>query len=256
MSYLAPIHKPTSIKHALKIRLFEHGHQCLVLAKADRLEIYSESQEGLSLIYSRNVYGKVKFLERLQVSPTGPDQLFVGTDRYVYFTVRWDDQSHQLRTEKSYVDQSDSTSRESHSQNVCQIDPSNSYLALLLFDGIVTILPTTQRSRKKSQPDIPGLGDPVLARISDLFIRSFVFLHAKPKDRRMHKIAFLYEDNHQKVCLSVRALDYSAGVSGDPGSADLENVLLCRDDIELGASHLIAVPAPACTSCSILRCLK
>ncbi|KAL9128690.1 MAG: hypothetical protein Q9217_002683 [Psora testacea] len=118
-------------------------------------------------------------------------------------------------------------------------------MALLLYDGIVTILPLSSKVKRKGVSTIDALGDPVPARISDLFVRSCVFLHPRERDKEQVKLAFLFEDSHQKVCLSVRALDYSAGGSGDPGSADLENVLGTRDDIELGASHLIPVSAPA-----------
>ena len=125
-------------------------------------------------------------------------------------------------------------------------------MALLLYDGIVTILPIHQQGKTKGIGEPGTLGDPVPARISDLFVRSSTFLHPRQENAEQLKLAFLYEDNQQQVCLSIRGLDYSAGGSGDPGSADLEKIIVTRDDLELGASHLIAVPGPACRSCPIL----
>jgi len=248
MAYLAPINRPTSVRHALKIYLLSPEEECLVLAKANRLEIYSQTPEGLVLSYSRVLYGRVTMLERLRPPTSDRDHLFVGTDRYMYFTVSWSTQTRQLKTEKSYQDQSDKTSRDSQTDDRCLVDPTKRFLALLLFDGIVTIIPTLPGGKKKVSAEAGLLGDPVQARISDLFVRSAAFLYPQEGDREQPKMAFLYEDSQQRVCLSSRTLDYAAGGSSEPGSADLEHVVGMREDLELGASHLIPVPAPACKS--------
>ena len=192
-------------------------------------------------------------LERLRPSTSTTDHLFVGTDRYMYFTISWDAQNRQLRTEKSYQDQADKTSRDSQTEDQCLIDPTRRFMALLLFDGIVTIIPMAQKGKKKGSSDLESLGDPVPARISDLFVRSAAFLYPQAGNGDQAQLAFLYEDNQQRVCMSVRKLDYTAGGSGDPGSADLEDVVGARNDLDLGASHIIRVPAPACKP-SVARC--
>lgn len=191
-------------------------------------------------------------LERLRPVNASTEHLFVGTDRYMYFTVSWDSQTRQLRTEKSYQDQAEKAARDSQTEDRCLIDPSRRFMALLLYDGIVTILPIHQQGKKKGASEPGTLGDPVPARISEFFVRSATFLHPRQEDAEQLKLAFLYKDNQEKVCLNVRILNYAAGGSGEPGSADLEKIVGARDDSELGASHLIAVPAPACTSSPIL----
>lgn len=185
-------------------------------------------------------------LERLRPANASTEHLFVGTDRYMYFTVSWDSQARQLRTEKSYQDQADKTARDSQTEDRCLIDPTRRFMALLLYDGIVTVLPINQQGKKKGTGDPGTLGDPVLSRISDFFVRSSTFLYPRQGAAEQVKLAFLYEDNQQKVCLNIRKLDYTAGGTGELGSAELEISLVAREDLELGASHLIAVPAPAC----------
>lgn len=191
-------------------------------------------------------------LERLRPANASTEHLFVGTDRYMYFTVSWDSQARQLRTEKSYQDQSDKTARDSQTEDRCLVDPTRRFMALLLYDGIVTILPIHQQGRKKGTAEAGIPGDPVPARISDLFIRFSTFLYPRRADAEQPRLAILYEDNQQKVCLSIRSLTYTAGGSGEPGNADLDKLIAIRDDVELGASHLIPVPAPACMSCPVL----
>ena len=191
-------------------------------------------------------------LEKLCPANASTEHLFVGTDRYMYFTVSWDPQTRQLRTEKSYQDQAEKAARDSETEDQCLIDPSRRFMALILYDGIVTVLPIHQHGKKKGAGDPGTLGDPVTARISDFSVRSATFLHPRKQHAEQPKLALLHVDTQGRVWLNVRILEYAAGASGDPGSADLEKTVCVRDDSELGASHLIAVPAPACTSCPVL----
>lgn len=185
-------------------------------------------------------------LDKIRPGPSATDHLFIGTDRYVYFTVSWDSELKRLKTEKAHVDQSDKSSRDSATYDRCLIDPSKHFMALFLYDGIVSILPlSTKGKRKGGGTAIDQLGDPVQSRISALAIKSCAFLHARENDRFPFQLALLFEDSLQKLCLSIRSLEYFAGGSGEPGTAELENELGFRDDLELGSSHLIPVPSPA-----------
>ena len=220
--------------------------------KANRLELYRRTNEGLELIHSRNLYGRVTILEKIRPLNSKTDHLFIGTDRHMYFTISWDEESHQLRTETSYADQADKISRDSQNKDRCQIDPGLDYMALMLFEGIVTVMPIQPKSRRKNSGDSRIIGDPVPARIPEIFVRSFTFLPTRLKDREQHKLALLYEDNHERVCLSIRALDYISGMTGEPDSAELKDYSH-HDGIELGASHLIPVPEPICRCILLAR---
>ncbi len=216
--------------------------------KSNRIEILTQSDEGLTHHYTRAVYGRITMLERLWPENSKTEHLFIGTDRYKYFTISWDEKTKQIRTEQRYQDQSDKTLRDSQNQDRCLIDPSRRYMTLQLFDGIVTVIPINQTKSKKKSSSEPGtLGQPVPARISELFGRSSVFLHSQEEANAKAQLALLYENNRQQVCLNIRRLDYTTGTQSEPGSADLEEVVAARDDLDIGASHLIPIPAPACT---------
>ena len=163
----------------------------------------------------------------------------------MYFVVSWDALSGQLRTEKSYLDQTDQTGRDSMIQDQCLIDPTNQFMALHLYDGVVTILSMTGRGDKKGLTEDGEFEDPVPARIPNFFIRSSAFMHRNKRDQKP-MMAFLYEDNRQKTCLSIRVLNSMAGGDGNPNDVDLDVVKHVRNDLEPGASHLIPVPAPTC----------
>ncbi|KAL8673948.1 MAG: hypothetical protein Q9168_001643 [Polycauliona sp. 1 TL-2023] len=244
MAYIAPIHRPSSIRHALKIRLLSPDEESLVVAKANRLEIYSLVDGGLVLSHTRTLYGKVTMLERLQFAQSPTEQLFVGTDRYMYFTLSWDPESRQLHTQKTYVDQADKASRDSQTQDRCHIDPTRQYMMLQLYDGILTIIPLLSKGKKKKASEAFSLGEPVPARIPEFFVRSSGFLYPRGEIDAPPKIAIVYTDDRDSVCLCFKTLDFSLGGAGEAGSANLV-ALTARDDLELGASHIIPVPAPA-----------
>lgn len=187
-------------------------------------------------------------LEKLRPVKSPTEQLFVGTDRYMYFVLSWDADKQRVDTVKSFVDNTDKTARDSMNQDRCLIDPTYQFMALQLYDGIVTIIPIGKSRKKKEALDDGSLGDPVPTRISALYIRSTAFLYNRNEHKKGPKLAFLYEDIRQKVCLSIRLLDFSAGTSGEGGTADLEEILDTRDDLDPSANHLIPVPAPACVS--------
>ncbi|MCJ1288030.1 hypothetical protein MMC26_007383 [Xylographa opegraphella] len=186
-------------------------------------------------------------LEKLRPASSSTDHLFVGTDRYTYFSVSWDPTIGHLRTEKSYTDLSDKTGRDSQSDDRCLIDPSYRFMTLGLFEGILTVLPLTHKSKKKGDPEPGSPGEPVPVRIPELFLRSSAFLHSRnpTSEKEKPRLALLYEDNHEKVGLKIRSLNYYAAGTSEPGSAEFVEEYRFQEQIDLGASHIIPVPAPS-----------
>lgn len=180
-------------------------------------------------------------------SPT--DHLFVGTDRHSYFTLSWDSTRKQVRTERNYVDLSDPSSREPQTGSRCMIDPSGRFMTLEIYDGMIVVIPIVQLPNKRrgrpvtlpTGPDAPRvgeLGEPIITRIDELFVRSSAFLHVQSGSPRL---ALLYEDNQKKVKLKVRELNYSSAPGADSDFVPLADF---AQELDLGASHIIPVPAP------------
>lgn len=187
-------------------------------------------------------------LSRLEQPGSATDHLFVGTDRSMYFTLSWNAETKQLKTEKSYVDQADKSSRDTQTGERCLQDPSKRFLTMELYEGVVTVVPISPQPKKKDDLPEGSLGEPIPTRISELFVKSSTFFETRVVDKQDRpKLAFLYEDTQKRVRLKVRELIYHPGLSSsDVGSVDLEPRDALRDELELGACFLIPVPAPAC----------
>ncbi|KAF1964018.1 DNA damage-binding protein 1 [Bimuria novae-zelandiae CBS 107.79] len=239
MAYIAPIHRPSSIRHALKLNFLAADEDCLVVAKANRLEFHTQNADGLSLQLSKAIYGKVTMLQKLRPALSPTDHLFVGTDRFMYFTLSWNPEKKQVQTEKTFESVADNAARESQTGERCHVDPTGRFMTLEVYEGIITVIPLVQRGKKRKQePDIAHLGEPQACRLPEMFVRSSAFLRPRSVDEKA-KIALLYEDTHATVKLRIRELRSEGG-----DSVELEDGESYRGDLELGASHLIPIEAP------------
>ncbi|KAF7506830.1 hypothetical protein GJ744_011176 [Endocarpon pusillum] len=236
-------------KHGLPYPLEE----ALIVTKSNRLEIYAQAIDGLILVHSASVYGYITMLERLRPSTSTTDHLFIGTDRYQYFTVSWDASLKKLRTEQSYLDQADKVLRDSQEADRCHVDPSRRFMTLELYDGVVTVIPLQQatdrgpsakRQSIAKQEDRGILGSPVQVRIEELAIRSSAFLDVDSSSKTKPRLALLWEDNADTPQLKIRELEYFPDAAGDQASAELKTIAEFRDKLDLGVSHLVPVSAP------------
>ena len=248
MAYIAPIHRPSSVRHATLCRLLDPDREHLVIAKTNRLEIYAPNDDGLTLLHKKAMYGTISMLQRIRRLESGLEHLFIGTDLQIYFVISWNPSSQNFQTERSFHDLADRTLRDSASQDRCLVDPDGRYLTLDLYKGIINVIPFNLGSKRKGDFGDGALGEPIPTRIPELEVRSSVFLFDKKKDARTKgspRMALLHEDVSQQVNLSVRKLDYSPGVSGDAGSADLDTIAWTYENLDSGSNQLIAVPGPA-----------
>ncbi|KAF2103332.1 hypothetical protein NA57DRAFT_72308 [Rhizodiscina lignyota] len=244
MAYIVPIHRPSSVRHALKLQLLEPDNECLVVAKANRLEIYTQNDDdALTLQHSRAIYGKVTILNKIRPASSSTDHLFVGTDRFMYFTLSWDPGTRQFRTERSYVDLAERTARESQTGDRSHIDPSGRFMTLEVFEGIITVLPIVHKSNKSEE--IGMLGEPMPARIEELFVRSSAFLQRDGRNEKQKpQLALVYQDSHSKVRLKITELWYTPAGKNDTGGVEFKDLEGGDRLLELGASHLIPISEP------------
>ncbi|EMC91732.1 hypothetical protein BAUCODRAFT_116696 [Baudoinia panamericana UAMH 10762] len=254
MAYLAPIHRPSSVRHAINLSFLSPTSSDLIVAKANRLEIYSPNPhqpDQLSLQYTRSLYGKVTLLHKLRPATSQTDHLFVGTDHYHYFTLSWDASTKQLRTEKSYVDIAEKSARDSQTGDRVHIDPTSRFLSLECYEGVINVLPIAHAGkgkRKAADNEIGELQDPIPVRIPELFVRSTCFVHKRQAGSKLAnpELAVLWEDSTNKVRLKVRELEFTPSLrpAEEPPTAELEKGKDAQGEIELGASHLIPLPPP------------
>ncbi|KAG6183092.1 hypothetical protein E4U25_003974 [Claviceps purpurea] len=186
MSFIAPVHLPTSIRHALRIRFLSPDVEDLVVAKANRLEIWRLTDEGMTCLHTKLIYGTISMLQRLQPKDSALDLLFIGTDRLQYFNVAWNPNTNQLDTvEQPIEDIAEQYMRHSQSQNKCLVDPTGKFMAMHLWEGVLNVFRLPVRK---------GITTKLIAldqvRLTELWMKASTFLHSRTGHPR---IAFLYK---------------------------------------------------------------
>ncbi|KAH8602074.1 mono-functional DNA-alkylating methyl methanesulfonate N-term-domain-containing protein [Bisporella sp. PMI_857] len=234
MAYLAPIHRPSSIRHALKLNLLDAEDECLVLAKANRVEIWKLSEEGLVMVHSKAIHGRVSMLEKIRPFGATTDHLFIGTARFQYFTVVWNPDTRQLDTVHSFVDVAEKYIQDSQSRDRCLIDPTGKVLAMELYQGILNLVKVV----KPRKGNTSYLDTPEQVRITELKVKASAFLYTESK---RPKLAILYDAGKKYPDLRLvtyRVLDDKSQYSSFDPIKDRENELA---GLDVGASHLIPV---------------
>ncbi|KAK4494171.1 hypothetical protein PRZ48_014469 [Zasmidium cellare] len=256
MAYLAPIHRPSSVRHALKLSFLGPESDDLVMAKANRLEIWTTSPQHpddptLVLQHSKALYGKVSLLHKIRPATSATDHLFVGTDRYHYFTLSWDAERKELVTVENYEDISEKAARDSQTGDRVHIDPTSRFMTLECYEGVVNVLPIAHAGkgkRKAADNEIGKLGEPIPVRIPELFVRSSCFVHKRQAGTKLPdpEFAVLHEDSQNRPRIKVRKLEYQPSLrpNDEPPTAELEDSKEVQGQLELGASILIPLPAP------------
>ncbi|KAI1114442.1 mono-functional DNA-alkylating methyl methanesulfonate N-term-domain-containing protein [Nemania sp. NC0429] len=186
MAYIAPIHRPNSVRHAIRLGLFPNEAECLVVAKTNRLEIWKLEDTGaLAHTDTKYINGTISMLQRLRPRDAETDLLFVGTDRFQYFTVGWDSAKGALDTIEMFYDTNEKHMRDSQSQDKCIVDPTGRFIVVLLWEGVINVL--RMHTVKSKRQNLHWMDQ---VRISELFIKCATFLHVETGHP---KIAFLYQ---------------------------------------------------------------
>jgi DNA damage-binding protein 1 len=173
-------------------------------------------------------------LAKIRPSGLNIDHLFVGTLRFQYFTVVWNPTTRQLDTVQKFVDMSEKHMRDSQSRDICLVDPTGRFMALELFEGVVSLI----RTKKPKKDSGEYLDRPEQVRITELRVRASTFLYT---ETNRPKLALLYEDGKggDIRLATYRIVDDKSQYSTFDHTKDRENEI---GDLDLGASHLIPVP--------------
>ncbi|KAK8106027.1 CPSF A subunit region [Apiospora kogelbergensis] len=156
-------------------------------SKANRLEFWKIDREtGLLVeVDSKVVNGTITMLQRLRPRDAINDQLFIGTDRFHYFNLGWDDKTQGLNLYTQFYDIEEKHMRDSQSQDQCIVDPTGQFMVMLLWEGVLNVARLYHMKSKRLDVDWQEK-----VRIKELFIRSATFLHV---ETGQPKVAFLYQ---------------------------------------------------------------
>ena len=181
-------------------------------------------------------------LQKLSPGHSRTDHLFVGTDRYMYFTLSWNPEDNSLKTEKKFESVADTAARERQHPECCHIDPTGRFMTIEIYEGIITVVPLVQKGKKRRLDSDPlPIGEPTPVRISEMCVRSSAFLHNRGSGDDRPILALLYEDNQANVRLKLRTVGFAGGEGVELEESEIKAVTL-----EPGSNLLIPINGPTC----------
>jgi DNA damage-binding protein 1 len=199
------------------------------------LEIWRITDGLLSLVHATSINGTISMLQRLRPVSSSTDLLFVGTERFHYFTAQWDPKTNRLKVEQKLDDTSERHMRDSQSQDRCVVDPSGRFMALHLWEGVLNVLRLHTIGKRKLE-----LEHMDQVRLSELFVKGSVFV---PTETNEPTIAFLYQTRSDSTDSKLALYKLTSDDKNKYSSRFIKN----RDrifhmDLEDGTGLLIPVP--------------
>ncbi len=192
------------------------------------------SQDGLVMEASQPIFGRISMLSKVRPFGSSTDHLFIGTNRFQYFTIAWDPETRKLETVNKFEDASEKQVRDTQSRDLCLVDPSGRYFALELFEGVINFIRIKQ-PRKGGPTNY--MDKPEQIRITELKVRASTFLYTELKQP---KIAFLFDKGRDDIRLATyRIVDDKMQISSFDPVKDREDDI---GGLDVGANMLIPVP--------------
>ncbi|KKA28887.1 hypothetical protein TD95_004160 [Thielaviopsis punctulata] len=206
MAYFAPIHRPTSVRHSLTTRFTSEHKDSLVIAydllpkkacsKTDanlnsrttnRLEVWDITDESVSLLDSRAINGTISSVSKLRPYNEHRDLLLIGTTAHNYVTLWWNDLLKHMEVVESITATPADFLRATESSNRAYTDPTGTFVALFLWEGVVSISRLSPKGKiLKKAKCLSFLGQ---VRIPELFVKTVCFLPSTTGPR----LAILYQ---------------------------------------------------------------
>ena len=219
MFYIKSAYKASSIRHAVALLFTNSDNTELVVAKADRLEIYGIDSAGISLepLFETTIDGKIASLLALPADRiTGRQKLMVVTELVQVLVLEWSDEQNTIGTvETAYL--YDPSLRNNENGLILQLDPTHSVLGGYFYQGVWTGIHWNERANSVKK----SFG----VRLKELNVLSMCFLYKHPtEDKAKSK-------RNSRKSIPYLATLYSDGVDGSKHIA-LYSVDLASDDLD------------------------
>ncbi|KAG0183044.1 DNA damage-binding protein 1a [Apophysomyces sp. BC1034] len=243
--YVVTAQKSTATQFAVKGSFTAVGEMNLVLGKGTRIEIYTLTPDGLKPTIEFSIYGTIADLKLYKTQDRVKASLFILTSRHKYCILSYCESTQQIVTETSGEIAMPGDARIKKEEVHSTLDSSCRYIAISLYESIVTIIipefgpkprengtyprrsSLRRDSRRRQQQHPPDYVNIVLI---DKTIVTMAFL----QDATQPTLMILYEDALNRRYLQTFGLDlrHRELIAGD----------IVMDHFESEATLMIAMP--------------
>ena len=138
-SYVVNSQKPTAVQHTIVCNFTSPTDRNLIIAKGNHLEIQTLAEDGLTPILDVGLFGKITALDFYRPANTHQDVIFVLTEKKHFSVIGFDSINKKLVT-RAAGNVKDRVGRDIESGQRGFIDPNNSMIAMLLYEGLLKVI--------------------------------------------------------------------------------------------------------------------
>ncbi|KAK9449188.1 CPSF A subunit region-domain-containing protein [Limtongia smithiae] len=242
MSYIAALHRPSSVRHAVCADVLVPGQPALVLARPSALDVFQITAQGLVLARTAPVAATVSALLAFKPARAATSWLFVATEDGACFTLVIDDNAAGFVTMQVLDAIDDRFAPDIDTDHIAVLDPQYRGILLHINKGSLVYVPLIPvKKRQGKQPALPSapvvtgtLHPPINLHLEELLVLSIVFL----ENTKRPTIAVLYRDGQHARHVKIYEIFAQEGRLEEVPNAGLRNV-------DQGASVLLPFRPPA-----------
>lgn len=140
MSYLYVVnsHKPTAVHHSANCAFTGPDDKNLLLAKCNQLEFHVLREDGLKLLHTLPIFGRIVGLEPFRSAGATTDSVFVLTDRKKFCVLSYDMETHKIVT-RSVGNVKERKGRDAEMGQRAFMDPDHRVVGLQLYDSSIKV---------------------------------------------------------------------------------------------------------------------
>lgn len=138
-SYVVNSHKPTAVHHSIVCNFTSSSDRNLIIAKGNHIEIQTLVDHGLCPVLDVGLFGKITALDFYRPMNSTQDVIFILTEKKHFSVIGFDSVKKKLITRAS-GNVKDRVGRDIESGQKGFIDPNNSMIAMLLYEGLLKVI--------------------------------------------------------------------------------------------------------------------
>eukprot|EP00281_Chroomonas_sp_CCMP1168_P025534 CAMPEP_0206228886 /NCGR_PEP_ID=MMETSP0047_2-20121206/9404_1 /ASSEMBLY_ACC=CAM_ASM_000192 /TAXON_ID=195065 /ORGANISM="Chroomonas mesostigmatica_cf, Strain CCMP1168" /LENGTH=1100 /DNA_ID=CAMNT_0053652151 /DNA_START=70 /DNA_END=3372 /DNA_ORIENTATION=+ len=223
-NYVVTAHKPSNVNLSATGNFTSPTELNLIVAKCNRLVIYTLTPDGLQPVLDTPIYGRIATLELFRTTGAEKDSLCLTTERWKFCVLEYDADTRELTT-KAMGDLQDRIGKPVDSGQVAHIDPNKKMVGLHLYDGLFKVIPIDSKGLLKEAFNI---------RLEELQVIDLQFLYVEKE--KNPTILVLYQDPKEMRHLKTYEINIA--------DKDLQPGPWQQQGVELGATTIIPVPLP------------
>lgn len=137
--YVVNSHKPTAVHHSASCSFTSVSDKNLLLAKCNNLEIHVLQEDGLKLLHTVPIFGRIVGLEPFQSAESSTSSVLVLTDRKMFCVLSYDSE-HQKVVTRTVGNVKERKGRDAEMGQRAFMDPDFRVAGLQLYDSTIKVI--------------------------------------------------------------------------------------------------------------------